>query len=148
MRPLRRVLRRGLVVGLLLVALAGVLQPQAAEATHACAVDETGHRGWRICETLPARAKFDNRWHLFVVGTDWAIWYAWQVRPGGPWSTWHTLGGEAWHQTVRHPYQYESPFAAADGNSLVVIVEGFPFHDLYCKRYLRGQGWRPWQLCP
>jgi hypothetical protein len=125
MNALRRVLRRGLVAGLLLVALAGTLQPQAAQASHACAVSETGHLGWRICETMPGRATVGGRRHIFVTGTDYAIWYAWQVRPGGPWSTWHSLHGQAYHNPDENIYA--GPVACVMTTNevvLYVIYEG------------------------
>jgi hypothetical protein len=147
MNPLRRLLRRGMIVGLLLVALAGIVQPQAAQATHACVVpDNPQHRGLRICETMPARVQFDGRTHLFVVGTDWGIWFSYQRWRGGPWSVWYDFGGEAFHNP---PNYYASPIAYVDesGNMLTVAVKGVPFNDWFCKRYLRGQGWGPWHRC-
>jgi hypothetical protein len=145
MRPLRRVLRRGLIVGLLLVALAGILQPRAAEASHACAVDETGHRGWRICETMPGRVTYEGRKHIFVVGTDYAIWYAWQRWAGGPYSTWHTLGGQAYHN------EYEGIYASVYARlstyftpTIYVKVLGTNL-NFYCKSYdFHYPGWSPW----
>jgi hypothetical protein len=148
-RPLHRGLRRGLVVGLLLVALAGIVQPQAAEASHACVVPETGHLGWRICETNPGRATVGGRRHIFVTGTDYAIWYAWQVRPGGPYSTWHSLHGQAYH----NPYDniYAGPIACVRTTNEVILyvkVLGTDLNFWQRSYHFTGPnppGWSNWQ---
>jgi len=149
MKSLRRVLRRSLIVGLLLVALVGTLQPQAAKASHGCPIDETGHRGWFICETHPARVTFEGRRHIFVTGTDYGIWYAWERWRGGPWSTWQPLGGQALHSGGA----YASPWVETSGYyTLTVNVWGIDL-AVYCKHYNvqsepnNPPGWGPWYEC-
>jgi hypothetical protein len=148
MNALRRGLRRGLIVGLLLVALAGTVQPQPAEASHGCPIDETGHRGWFICETHPARVTFDGRRHIFVTGTDYGIWYAWERWRGGPWSTWHTLGGEVWHTPTGAVSPYVWVEAYGGPPELIVEVWGINLR-YYCQgvrsavRSLESMVWLP-----
>ena len=54
-----------------------------------------GKRGQRICEYGLTQIYYKGRHHVFVVGTDYAVWHIWQVRVGGPYSNWTTLGGVA-----------------------------------------------------
>jgi hypothetical protein len=36
----------------------------------------------------------DGRLEVFAKGLDGALWHIWQLAPGGPWSSWHSLGGQ------------------------------------------------------
>jgi hypothetical protein len=79
-RPPHRGLRRGLIVGLMVVALTGAMLPQAAQAHHSteiAPIDWTGHRGYYIRSYGVHTILFQGRLHVFVVGYDDQIWYAW-----------------------------------------------------------------------
>jgi hypothetical protein len=136
-RPPHRGLRRGLIVALMVVALTGALLPQAAQAHHRtdiAPIDWTGHRGWYIVGYGVDTVFLQGRAHVFVVGYDDQIWYAWERWHNGPFSTWHTIGGIARGDPRVQP-QYVT--------SIHVRVLGLN-NRYYCKVYNVGSGWSPW----
>jgi hypothetical protein len=87
------------------------------------------------------RAK-DGRLHLFVLGSDRAVWHLWQLTPGGGWSGWESLGREG------TGFMELAPVARPDGPLVLCAVDDFTelaTSDLWT----REQGgpdsaWGPW----
>lgn len=86
----------------------------------------------------------DNRYELFAIGYDDAVWHDWQTRPGrGPWSGWYSLGG-----TVPNGLGSASdpggPRVSSAGGRISVYVPGTD-NRLWVRQQTCANGcWGPW----
>ena len=147
--PHRRMRQRGLVVGLLTLALSATLLAwtPSAQAHHDEVHDHCGiTRGWysglMMCDQdrniyWIDDVTYQGRRHTFVVGSNRQIYYIWQRYAGdNQWSGWRSLGG----------YGTSKPAVLPLGPSLHLQVRGTG-HRWYCKVYAPANGWAPWYGC-
>lgn len=101
-----------------------------------CGIRVGGKYGEYICEYGYTDVFFDGRWHFFVVGTDYAVWHIWQVSPGGSYSNWTTLAGQA----------RSGVYSTTGSNWLRIRVLGTDTNS-WCRTYSLTTGWTGWYRC-
>jgi hypothetical protein len=151
MRPLHRVLRRGLLIGLAVLALTGAVVPAGSAAQAQAETEEAvcatpiiigAYQGFHICNMPPLRITYRNRYHYFLPGSDRQVYYIWQRYPGDTvYSGFHSLGGQA--------YSMVTPSYFGSGIKIYVHGRDPSTHRdrPYCKVYAPGNGWGPWYGC-
>lgn len=129
-----------LVLGVLAVTGAPV-QASAASADDGCTVDFQGVWGQFRCDTWIATISFQNdTQERFVVGTDSAVWTAWNDRSGGPahGGQWWSMGGVA----------KMGVWAWTDSSSNAVFQVQGEDNNFYCQYRPWGSGlWSAWFQC-
>jgi hypothetical protein len=105
-----------------------------------CDIKFEGKPGQFICEYGWTPVTYQNRAHVFVVGTDFAIWEIWQVSVNGPPSNWTSLGGVA-----RSGVSWSQP---GDGSLTIRVLGTDNAH--WCRTYNRPSArgtWDGWHHC-
>lgn len=107
-------------------------------AFSSCPVSAFGYAGQKICGTTEYdHPGIDGRVaEVFVIGTNWQIWHAWQGSNG-----WHSLGGVAQHSSTNGVFLWSlSPFAIkTHGND--------SSGTWYCDNW-GVPSWGGWHPCP
>jgi hypothetical protein len=96
-----------------------------------------------ICDYSFTTPPYDGRLHVFLIGTDHAVWHTWDTKAGGggPMAAWASLGGNARSGV--------SAFIEDSGRALRIRVLGTDSRN-WCRTYnspsSRG-AWTGWAHC-
>jgi hypothetical protein len=143
---MRRLLAR-LVVAVVVLSASLAVPAAPARAHSVCDTPYWLPYGQFICLWGMTEVEYDDRLHVFVVGTDYAVWHTWETSVNGPFARWTSLGGVA-----RGPVT--SWLGEQDGAKWIAINVLGTTHSMYCKWYNRPPvtgAWYPgrmiWQRC-
>jgi len=113
--PGRRV---GGLAAALAVALGGLVLPASRAEAEPCKITVGGHVGYYICAYPKTQFDFQGRDHVFVIGTDYAVWHIYETGVNTyQYSDWISLGG-----TARSRVKYG--ISGGNNDVLQIIVRG------------------------
>jgi hypothetical protein len=114
--------------------------PAVSFSPPACQVFAGPNRGLKICGTVEVDLFRSNGLEeIFVVGTDFAVWHAWQTS-ATTWHGWQTLGGQVFCRDFPPCDEFDGVAMPLVSDAPVIAVLGTDGRE-WCRAWPWSSGW-------